>query len=221
MVPKLIEGFDAIYITGSGQTKQTADRVKIYEVEGDVLPTKRFKWKARDEFPLDATIMSEDIQQPPRRIYKKRATVKKESLTGMVKPSSGRGGAVIRGKGKHSQTIVSLPRRESSDSSHERAFPQQSSFHHSSKDLSVIFPQSHVPCQIFRKQELLSNRGYEPQNSWFTDPVLFSQSYSTWTSLGLHLPDDEWDSQRDMEETDSGSDSSTTLSYSTSSPLHQ
>jgi hypothetical protein len=186
--------------------------------------------------------MGEDIQQPPRRIYKKRTTVKKESLTGMVKPTSGRGGgAVIRGRGPNSQRIVSLPRRENSNSSHERTFPQQPSSQFNNytelnnstdvdlicgSSLSMSFPQSHAPgtCQITRKQELVRG-SYEPtllQNSWFTDPV--SQSYafplsldSTWTSLGLHLPHDEWDSQRDMEETDSGSDSSTTLSYSTSS----
>ena len=59
MVPKFVEGFTATYITGSGQTRQTADRVKIYEREGNVQPAKRYKWKAKG--PVE-----------PKRAYKKR-----------------------------------------------------------------------------------------------------------------------------------------------------
>lgn len=57
VVPKLLEGWRARYITGSGQSRATEDRVKIYEVEGDIVPiqrltaskrgrlTKRSEWK--------------------------------------------------------------------------------------------------------------------------------------------------------------------------------
>lgn len=41
MVPKLIEGWKAKYVTGSGQTKATADRVFIFETEGGVTPAHR------------------------------------------------------------------------------------------------------------------------------------------------------------------------------------
>lgn len=43
VIPKLVEGWNAKYITGSGQSRATEDRVKIYEVEGDIQPTQRTK----------------------------------------------------------------------------------------------------------------------------------------------------------------------------------
>ena len=41
VVPRLVEGWYAKYVTGSGQTKATADRVFIFETEGDVVPCHR------------------------------------------------------------------------------------------------------------------------------------------------------------------------------------
>ena len=41
MIPKLVEGWGAKYVTGSGQTKATADRVLIFETEGGVQPAHR------------------------------------------------------------------------------------------------------------------------------------------------------------------------------------
>eukprot|EP01035_Chromulina_nebulosa_P003074 gene3074-4197_t len=43
VVPKLIEGWDARYITGSGQKRSTAYRVAIFEKEGNVIPRERKK----------------------------------------------------------------------------------------------------------------------------------------------------------------------------------
>merc|ERR1719224_417092 len=43
IVTKCVEGWNASYITGSGQTEATADRVHIYETEGQVKPLKRSK----------------------------------------------------------------------------------------------------------------------------------------------------------------------------------
>jgi len=43
VIPRLVEGPTAHYITGSGQTQATADRVKIYEREGGVSPAIRLK----------------------------------------------------------------------------------------------------------------------------------------------------------------------------------
>lgn len=45
-VTKFVEGYDVNYITGSGQTAATANRVHIYEYEGNVVPMKRVKNKA-------------------------------------------------------------------------------------------------------------------------------------------------------------------------------
>ena len=47
VVPRHVEGPNAQYITGSGQTQATADRVLIYETEGDVKPIRRGKPRCR------------------------------------------------------------------------------------------------------------------------------------------------------------------------------
>ena len=57
IVPKLVEGWFAKYVTGSGQKKSTADRVKIFEVEGDVKPNHRGKLLASRRF-------SESLRSP-------------------------------------------------------------------------------------------------------------------------------------------------------------
>jgi len=45
IVPRLLEGWEAKYITGSGQTAATAARVRIYETEGCIKPSHRTKLK--------------------------------------------------------------------------------------------------------------------------------------------------------------------------------
>lgn len=45
IIPKLVEGWDAKYVTGSGQTKATANRVQIFEHEGNVRANHRGKGK--------------------------------------------------------------------------------------------------------------------------------------------------------------------------------
>lgn len=47
VVPKLIEGWDAKYVTGSGQTKATANRVHIFETEGNTKANQRGKAKTK------------------------------------------------------------------------------------------------------------------------------------------------------------------------------
>jgi len=49
VIPKLIQGWFAKYVTGSGQTKATADRVKIFETEGDIKPHPRGKAKFKKQ----------------------------------------------------------------------------------------------------------------------------------------------------------------------------
>lgn len=43
VIPKLVEGFHIKYVTGSGQSKATADRVRIFEHEGQVKKVLRKK----------------------------------------------------------------------------------------------------------------------------------------------------------------------------------
>lgn len=47
VIPRHVEGPNVQYITGSGQTQATADRVLIYETEGDVKPIRRGKPRCR------------------------------------------------------------------------------------------------------------------------------------------------------------------------------
>jgi hypothetical protein len=47
VIPKLIEGWEAKYVTGSGQTKCTARRVHIFEVEGNTKANHRGKLKSK------------------------------------------------------------------------------------------------------------------------------------------------------------------------------
>jgi hypothetical protein len=43
VIPKLVEGFNVKYVTGSGQSRPTADRVRIFEHEGNVKKVTRKK----------------------------------------------------------------------------------------------------------------------------------------------------------------------------------
>lgn len=61
VIPKIVEGWKACYITGSGQTQATADRVHIYETEGCVRPGKRVKNK------ITTTAPKTKVPKTPRR----------------------------------------------------------------------------------------------------------------------------------------------------------
>lgn len=52
VIPKLVEGWFVKYVTGSGQTKATTDRVMIFQREGNILPNQRGKSKLRPRIPL-------------------------------------------------------------------------------------------------------------------------------------------------------------------------
>jgi hypothetical protein len=67
IIPKLIEGWYTKYITGSGQTKATADRVKIFETEGKVIPNHRGKIKIKTKNDEDSR-----PHTTGRKPYKKR-----------------------------------------------------------------------------------------------------------------------------------------------------
>ena len=47
IIPKFIEGWNAKYVTGSGQTKPTSDRVFIFEREGEVQANPRGKSRSK------------------------------------------------------------------------------------------------------------------------------------------------------------------------------
>eukprot|EP01035_Chromulina_nebulosa_P018498 gene18498-24215_t len=49
VIPKLVEGWDVKYITGSGQTKATAHRVRIFETEGEIQAFHRGRPKVKKQ----------------------------------------------------------------------------------------------------------------------------------------------------------------------------
>lgn len=55
VVPKLVEGWEVKYVTGSGQTKHTANRVHIFEFEGNVKANHRNKFKSSSGSSKKAT----------------------------------------------------------------------------------------------------------------------------------------------------------------------
>lgn len=75
VVPKLVEGWHAKYVTGSGQTRRTAHRVHIFETEGNTKANHRGKIKPKKKpFPKRAarrrmTSSGEMIStfEPPRK----------------------------------------------------------------------------------------------------------------------------------------------------------
>jgi len=71
-VTKFVEGPGVNYITGSGQTSATADRVFIYETEGNVKPTKRIKLDKNTTASVDTISQSNKNE----KVKKKQKNVK-------------------------------------------------------------------------------------------------------------------------------------------------
>lgn len=67
---KLVEGWECMYITGSGQSRPTSDRVEIYETEGGVTPRPRrlrfTKRKRRPEGKVPAKKKRVFTQKKPK-----------------------------------------------------------------------------------------------------------------------------------------------------------
>lgn len=64
MIPRIVEGRNARYITGSGQTKPTADRVDIFRIEGSCEKIKRPPRRKREEI-LAAAAAAVASKKPP------------------------------------------------------------------------------------------------------------------------------------------------------------
>lgn len=72
-ITKFVEGHGANYVTGSGQTSATTDRVHIYEQEGDQKPLKRMKPVTSNNSPHHAFKTSKDTKAPSKLSSKIRA----------------------------------------------------------------------------------------------------------------------------------------------------
>lgn len=49
IIPRIVEGRNVKYVTGSGQTRATADRVALFRLEGDCEKLQRPPRRKRDE----------------------------------------------------------------------------------------------------------------------------------------------------------------------------
>ena len=78
VIPKMLEGFCVKYVTGSGQSKSTSNRVRIFEMEGNVQPCKKRKWGLHKLGDRD-----DDSEEPLRSPAKKKD---RKSPTGRGKP---------------------------------------------------------------------------------------------------------------------------------------
>lgn len=172
VVPKFVEGFSASYITGSGQTRQTADRVKIYEREGNVSPAKRFKWKTKGA-----------VQ--PKRPYKKRDSPKYEAYSahqakqarctlkrvaeGVVSGRFGAGeGEVVRVRRAHFGDETSQAERDNCQLGNAVIPPvpfsrRESSFGRAAA--AVAFDNCSDPTSLLRNMSLLSDTSVDTMES--------------------------------------------------------
>jgi hypothetical protein len=71
VIPKLVEGWDAKYVTGSGQTKATANRVHIFEVEGNTTANQRGKAKGKKRQSTGETLSPRSSAPKPRKQRKR------------------------------------------------------------------------------------------------------------------------------------------------------
>lgn len=101
VVPKLIEGWEAKYVTGSGQTRFTANRVHIFEVEGNTKANHRGKHRMSGKKRGDAHSVSKSIQRNIAAEYKSARRRKRG-------PRAGKG---MHKKSKHDE--------DSSDEDHD------------------------------------------------------------------------------------------------------
>ena len=89
VIPQLIEGPYVKYITGSGQSKATANRVRIYEREGYIVVSQR----APRRKPLPGETLS---KQPTKKMAPlKRGTDSVEPVGGVHMTNTGRGPGVM------------------------------------------------------------------------------------------------------------------------------
>lgn len=172
VVPKFVEGFSASYITGSGQTRQTADRVKIYEREGNVSPAKRFKWKTKGAVQLKRPYKKRD--SPKYEAYSAHQTKQarctlKRVAEGVVSGRFGAGeGEVVRVKRAHFGDETS---RVDMDNCHVgiAAIPpvpfsrRESSFGRAAA--AVVFDNCSDPTSLLRSMSLLSDTSVDAMES--------------------------------------------------------
>lgn len=67
LIPRIVEGRNARYITGSGQTKPTADRVNLFRVEGNCEKIKRPPRRKKEELPTSLSNERVEESMEPRK----------------------------------------------------------------------------------------------------------------------------------------------------------
>ena len=94
VIPKLVEGYSAKYITGSGQTHATADRVHIYEIEGCVRPFLRGKGGRKNKSNPASSYRNTSSFVSENSDVRFNKQVRKRKKRGIVESSSVHGGGI-------------------------------------------------------------------------------------------------------------------------------
>jgi hypothetical protein len=123
IIPKVIEGWYAKYVTGSGQTKATADRVKIFETEGNVLPNQRGKLlkPKKKPSPTNSRRGSMSDEEKLKQKIAKRVESKRKELNNALSGRRRNSSATTVGEGSFDDSTVKSSRKSSSCSYSDEA----------------------------------------------------------------------------------------------------
>jgi hypothetical protein len=78
VIPKIIEGWEVKYVTGSGQTRFTANRVHVFEVEGNTKANHRSKFKSGKRTGQGRRMSQSSTREIAGMMPKKRRRPKKK-----------------------------------------------------------------------------------------------------------------------------------------------
>lgn len=82
VVPKLVEGWHTKYVTGSGQTRLTANRVHLFETEGGTKANHRGKVKPKKKALPKRSVRSRPVVNKRRKINEREAASVQEDGDG-------------------------------------------------------------------------------------------------------------------------------------------
>jgi hypothetical protein len=202
ILPKFVEGNGVQYVTGSGQTQPTRDRVTVYETEGNVKPIKRQHRKTKKE-------LMESVQQSGERVSKggkakKKATyVKRKGF-----PRSGRGaaeGLVVRTRSagvRHSHSPSTQLSSAEGDDSMTHVFNEDK-------------PEYSYAPELQRPQQ----SGYLPLSFAMAPPIPVRRSQSSFSKAAAAIAGYSVSLETDQA-SNSGNDNDTGLISSVNSPTY-
>lgn len=204
VVPKLVEGWDAKYVTGSGQTKATAARVHIFETEGNVTANQRGKARGKKRQPSGSGSDGGISPRPATAPKPKKARRDPVLMDAAAAAAAAANGAVAAPAFTFTQPFGSVAQyREQRQLNVPPPMPLRSRRSEGSTDLedanSTLNLNEDVKSTFAAWQEATENYGFgllnlSRDNSWFnnglaqnveqqlTDPLDYQRGFS-WTEI--------------------------------------